>query len=114
MTTTRRGARPLRQLSLPATTRARSGSLAATGERGSEVRGLAAIPRLALTPTEAASALGMGLTSFKKYVQPDVRVIRRGKLRVIPVRELERWAEENAEDVFDGGPRDRFSDSGRM
>ncbi len=67
-----------------------------------------------LTPAEAAAALGMGLTSFKKYVQPHVRVIRRGKLRVIPVGELERWAEENAEDLFDDGPRDRFSDSGGM
>jgi hypothetical protein len=75
---------------------------------------LAAVPRLALTPTEAAAALGMGLTSFKKYVQPHVRIIRRGKLRVIPVSELQRWAEENAEDLFDGRPRDRFSDSGRL
>jgi hypothetical protein len=55
----------------------------------------------------------MGLTSFKKYVQPYVRVIRRGKLRVIPVRELERWAEENAENVLEGTTRARFSDSER-
>lgn len=72
---------------------------------------VAAIPRLALTPTEAAAALGMGLTSFKKYVQPNVRVVRRGKLRVIPVIELERWAEENAELVLDGADRDQFSDT---
>lgn len=94
-------------------TRARPGSRAATGPRGPEAKGLAAIPRLALTPAEAAAALGMGLTSFKKYVQPHVRIVRRGKLRVIPVGELERWAEENAEDLFDD-PRSRVSDSGRM
>jgi hypothetical protein len=76
-------------------------------------RELEAVPRLALTPTEAAAALGMGLTSFKKYVQPYVRIIRRGKLRAIPVSELERWAEENAEDVL-GDPRGgRLSDSRR-
>ena len=74
-------------------------------------RRLAAIPRLALTPTEAAAALGMGLTSFKKYVQPNVRIVRRGKLRVIPVMELERWAEENAELVLDRTERNQFSDT---
>jgi hypothetical protein len=53
-----------------------------------------------LTRDEAAASLGMGLTSFKLHVQPYVRIIRRGKLRVIPVRELERWAEENAQRVL--------------
>jgi len=71
------------------------------------------VPRLALTPAEGAAALGMGLTSFKKYVQPYVRVIRRGKLRVIPLSELERWAEENAEAVLGDSRRDRLSDSRR-
>jgi hypothetical protein len=55
-----------------------------------EDRPTAAVPRFALTPTEAAAALGMGLTSFKKYVQPQLRIVRRGKLRVIPVGEVER------------------------
>ena len=68
------------------------------------------IPRLALTPVEGAAALGMGLTSFKKYVQPYVRVVRRSKLRVIPVSELERWAEENAENVLGDSRPDRLSD----
>jgi hypothetical protein len=71
-----------------------------------------AIPRLALTPSEAAAALGMGLTSFKKYVQPQVRIVRRGKLRVIPVGELERWADENADRVVDGAVNRSFSDPG--
>ena len=55
------------------------------------------VPRLALTRQEAAESLGMSLTSFKDHVQPEVRVIRRGRLRVIPVSELEAWAERNAE-----------------
>jgi hypothetical protein len=60
-----------------------------------------AIPRVALTRQEAAEALGMGLTSFEQYVQPHVKIVRRGKLRVIRVAELERWAEENEERVLD-------------
>lgn len=59
------------------------------------------VPRLALTREEAAQALGMGLTSFTTYVQPHVRIIRRGSLRLIPVAELERWLDANAEAVLD-------------
>ncbi|HWH43553.1 MAG TPA: hypothetical protein VNT32_02370 [Thermoleophilaceae bacterium] len=53
--------------------------------------------RLALTRAEAAEALGMSMDSFERYVQPELRLVRRGRLRVVPVRELERWLEANAE-----------------
>jgi hypothetical protein len=55
------------------------------------------VPRIALTREEAAHAIGMSLTSFEQYVQPDLRLIRRGKLRLVPVAELERWCDANAE-----------------
>jgi hypothetical protein len=42
----------------------------------------------------------MSLDSFERHVQPELRLIRRGKLRLVPVAELERWANENAELVF--------------
>ena len=54
-------------------------------------------PRLALTRAEAAAALGMSLNSFERHVQPELRVIRRGQLRLFPIRELERWLEANAD-----------------
>lgn len=54
-------------------------------------------PRLALSKPEAAAALGMSLNSFERHVQPELRVIRRGKLRLFPIRELERWLEANAD-----------------
>jgi excisionase family DNA binding protein len=50
-----------------------------------------------MTRTEAARALGVSINSFERHVQPELRIVRRGKLRLIPVRELERWLEENAE-----------------
>ena len=59
------------------------------------------VPRIALTRDESAHSLGMGLTSFKKYVIPEVRAIRRGSLVLYPVRELQRWADENAERVIE-------------
>jgi hypothetical protein len=42
----------------------------------------------------------MSLDSFERHVQPELRLIRRGKLRLVPVAELERWANQNAESVF--------------
>ena len=59
-----------------------------------------AVPRLALTRAEAAAALGISLDSFERYVQPEIRLVRRGSMRLVPVRELERWLEENAERVL--------------
>jgi len=53
--------------------------------------------RLAVPRDQAAAALGMSIDSFERYVQPELRLIRRGRIRVVPVRELERWLEENAE-----------------
>jgi hypothetical protein len=56
----------------------------------------AASQRLALTRAEAAEALGISIDSFERYVQPEVRLVRRNSLRLVPVRELERWVDENA------------------
>jgi hypothetical protein len=61
------------------------------------------IPRIALTRGEAAASLGVSLTTFKSQVQPDLRIVRRGKVRMIPVAELERWVDANAQRVLDGG-----------
>jgi excisionase family DNA binding protein len=67
-----------------------------THQAAGKSRAVAAVPRLALTRQEAAHALGMGVTSFEQYVQPNIRAIRQGKLRLFPVSELQRWLEENA------------------
>ena len=61
----------------------------------------AAIPRVCLTPPEAAASLGVGATFFDTEIAPELKVIRRGRKRLIPIRELERWSAENAEALFD-------------
>jgi len=58
---------------------------------------LAPVPRVALTRAEAAASLGLSRDSFERHVQPELRIIRRGRLRLIPVAELERWADAAAE-----------------
>jgi len=57
---------------------------------------LGPIPRLALTREEAAAALGMSLDSFERHVQPALRIVRLGRMRLVPVDELRRWVDENA------------------
>ena len=52
--------------------------------------------RLALTRAEAAASLGISVDSFERFVQSEIRLVRRGRLRLVPVRELERWLDHNA------------------
>jgi len=54
-------------------------------------------PRLVLTRVQAAESLGMSLDSFKRYVQPELRLVRRNRLRLVPLAELERWVEANTD-----------------
>lgn len=49
----------------------------------------------------AAAMLGMSVDSFERYAMADLRCIRRGRLRLYPVAELERWATENAERLLE-------------
>lgn len=58
---------------------------------------VAAIPKLALSRAEAAEAIGMSLNSFERHVQPSLRMVRLGRMRLVPVSELQRWLDEHAE-----------------
>jgi hypothetical protein len=52
--------------------------------------------RLLLTRKEAAAAMAMSVDSFERHVQPQLRLVRRGALVLVPTAELERWIRENA------------------
>jgi hypothetical protein len=58
-------------------------------------------PCLAVQHKDAPAVLGLGKTSFEKYVVPEVRCVRLGSMRVYPVRDLERWLDRHAERVLD-------------
>jgi hypothetical protein len=60
--------------------------------------------RLALSRTEAAAAIGMSVDSFERYVQPELKIVRVGRMRLIQVRELERWLQENAAHILEASP----------
>lgn len=52
--------------------------------------------RLALSRTEAASALGVSVDFFDQHVLPELRVVRRGRRRLIAIEELRRWLDDSA------------------
>jgi hypothetical protein len=43
----------------------------------------------------------MSVDSFERYVQPELKIVRVGRMRLIQVRELERWLQENASRVLE-------------
>jgi hypothetical protein len=55
-----------------------------------------AVPRLALSMTEAAQALGVSPDFFAEHIAPELRIVRRGRRKIVAVRELEAWLEANA------------------
>jgi excisionase family DNA binding protein len=59
------------------------------------------VPWLAFgSADEAAASIGVGRTFFYEQVLPELRVVRRGRKRLIPVKELERWLDRNAATVL--------------
>ena len=54
------------------------------------------LPRRALTKAEAAESLGVSIDHFERHVQPDLRLIRSGRKVLVPVTELDRWADQAA------------------
>jgi hypothetical protein len=52
--------------------------------------------RLALSPDEAAEAIGCSRDFFDEHVMPDLRIVRKGRRRFVPLRELESWLEREA------------------
>jgi len=82
------------------------GVAAAPNGRAAGARGVATIsgPRLALSRAEAAASLGVSVDSFERYIQPEIRFVRRGRLRLIPVSELTKWLDANAAKTLEGSP----------
>lgn len=60
------------------------------------------VPRLALTKAEAAVSIGCSVDFFEKHIQPELRVVRVGRLVQVPVRELESWIDANAALTIEG------------
>ncbi len=58
-------------------------------------------PRLALSVAEACAALGVSWDFWQEHIAPEVRVVRRGRRKLVSVAELERWLDRNAERLLE-------------
>src|SRR3954469_25058334 len=54
------------------------------------------VPRLALSKAEAAEALGVSIDFLEEHVMHELRIVRRGRRRLIPMVEVERWLDSSA------------------
>jgi hypothetical protein len=57
-----------------------------------------AVPTVALAVSreQAASLIGVSVDTFERRVLPALRVVQVGRRQLVPVRELERWVEDNS------------------
>jgi excisionase family DNA binding protein len=54
---------------------------------------------LALTVEQAAAALSVSYDTWHEQIEPDVRIVRLGRRKLVPVTELQAWLDRNAEAV---------------
>jgi excisionase family DNA binding protein len=59
-------------------------------------RQAATVPRLALSPDEAAAALGVSRDYLDEHIGGELRWVRRGRRKLVSIGELERWLERSA------------------
>ena len=60
--------------------------------------------RLALSQQQAAEALGVSPDFFQGHLRHEIRCVRRGRRRLYPLTELQRWLDENATRAQTIGP----------
>jgi hypothetical protein len=54
------------------------------------------VEQLAVRPERAAELLSMSDDFFRKHVLPDIAVVYVGRLRLVPIKVLTAWLEDNA------------------
>lgn len=59
---------------------------------------------LALRPEQAAEALSVSRDFFDEHVAPDLRWVRRGRLKLVAVAELQRWLDASSARTLEPRP----------
>jgi hypothetical protein len=59
-------------------------------------------PRLALRPEEAAESLGVSRDYSDAHIAPELRFVRRSRLKLFPIVELEGWLYREAARALEG------------
>ena len=61
-----------------------------------------AVQPIALRREQAAAVLGLSVDAFDEHVRSEVKAIRKGRLVLFPVEELQRWARQHAATALEG------------
>ena len=56
-------------------------------------------PALALSVEQACAALSVSWDTWRAHIEPDMRIVRIGRRKLIAVAEIERWLADHAEAV---------------
>lgn len=59
------------------------------------------VPVLALNVEQACEALGVSWKVWREHVEPEIKLLRLGRCKRVPVVELERFIAEHAENVLE-------------
>jgi excisionase family DNA binding protein len=59
-----------------------------------------ATPALALTVEQAAAAMSVSYDTWREHIEPEVRLVRIGRRKLVPVSELQAWLDRRAERVL--------------
>ena len=57
--------------------------------------------RLALSPDEAAASLGVSRDYLDEHVSSELKWVRRGRRKLVAIKELESWLERSAARTLD-------------
>ena len=58
-------------------------------------------PALALSVEQACAALGVSWDTWHDSIEHEVRIVRIGRRKLIPVTELQRWLDDHAESALE-------------
>jgi hypothetical protein len=56
---------------------------------------------LALNVKDACASIGVSWDVWKAHIEPEVRLVRIGTRKLVPVAELERWLADHAETTLE-------------
>jgi hypothetical protein len=56
-------------------------------------------PALALSVEQACQALGVSWDTWRAHIEPNVRIVRIGRRKIVPTSELQVWLDDHAEAV---------------
>ena len=95
----RRASAGLEALSAEPATSPPPGEMRAVADRAALTKpstGRRTLPRLSVSPGEAAEMLGVSRDYFDEHVIQELRIVRRGRRILIALAELERWLDRAA------------------